>query len=316
MMSAAAARRAVKAYYILQDLRIGADAQKRSSEAEGEPGVPLVESMANLVRVVEQEWQKMLGTYAREHRVGRWLQSLCGIGPVISAGLVAHIDFTKCQTGGALRRFAGLDPGQKWLGPAKAKEVVKEHLGKVSGKVKLEDVYLMAEVADRKAETLLVWMTGKGKAKPSMTADALIAACARRPWNADLKCLLAFKAGESFVKVQANEADIYGKLYAQRKAKEVMGNNSGGFADLAAKMLAEKNYRAGTPTKAKLEQGLLPDAALHGRARRYAVGIFVSHLQEVGWECATGTEPPVPYAFTHAGGDHAHRIEVPNWPCE
>jgi hypothetical protein len=37
-----------------------------------------------------------------------------GIGPVIAAGLMAHIDITKCPTVGHIWRFAGLDPTLKW----------------------------------------------------------------------------------------------------------------------------------------------------------------------------------------------------------
>jgi hypothetical protein len=37
-----------------------------------------------------------------------------GIGAVLTAGLLAHIDIHKAQTAGAVWRFAGLDPSLKW----------------------------------------------------------------------------------------------------------------------------------------------------------------------------------------------------------
>lgn len=41
--------------------------------------------------------------------------SIHGIGPVISAGLLAHIDIHRAVTVGHIWRFAGLDPSVKWL---------------------------------------------------------------------------------------------------------------------------------------------------------------------------------------------------------
>ena len=61
----------------------------------------------------------------------------------------------------------------------------------------------------------------------------------KRPWNAALKTL-CWKLGESFVKVQSNEADVYGKLYAQRKAEEIIKNEAGDFADQARAVLEKK----------------------------------------------------------------------------
>jgi hypothetical protein len=43
-----------------------------------------------------------------------WARSIVGIGPVISAGLLAHIDITKAPTVGHIWRYAGLDPTQSW----------------------------------------------------------------------------------------------------------------------------------------------------------------------------------------------------------
>jgi len=49
----------------------------------------------------------------------------------------------------------------------------------------------------------------------------------KRPWNASLKTLVVFKAGESFVKVQNRDGALYGKLFAERKAKELDRNRHG-----------------------------------------------------------------------------------------
>jgi hypothetical protein len=46
--------------------------------------------------------------------MGIWAREICGIGPVISSGLLANIDITKAPTVGHIWRFAGLDPTSKW----------------------------------------------------------------------------------------------------------------------------------------------------------------------------------------------------------
>ena len=55
-----------------------------------------------------------LEKYVGAHVVGEWLIGVHGIGPVISAGLLAHIDIHKAPTVGHIWRFAGLDPTVKW----------------------------------------------------------------------------------------------------------------------------------------------------------------------------------------------------------
>ena len=43
-----------------------------------------------------------------------WAKSIIGIGPVMAAGLAAHIDISECPTVGRIWRFAGLDPTVEW----------------------------------------------------------------------------------------------------------------------------------------------------------------------------------------------------------
>ena len=42
------------------------------------------------------------------------MMGICGIGPVIAAGLLAHIDIEKAPTVGHIWNFAGLNPFQDW----------------------------------------------------------------------------------------------------------------------------------------------------------------------------------------------------------
>ena len=89
---------------------------------------------------MEGQIKRALEKYVGVHVMGDWMTSIFGIGPVISAGLLAHIDMQwqecpvchkketaakpcKCgapfvrktlATAGQLWRFAGLDPTSTW----------------------------------------------------------------------------------------------------------------------------------------------------------------------------------------------------------
>lgn len=132
----------------------------------------------------------------------------------------------------------------------------------------------------------------------------------KRPWNAELKKLVCFKIGESFVKTQNKDDAFYGKLYRERKNKETALNESGGFAETAAKLLTEKNWDKSTPTYACMISGKLSPAHIHARARRYAVKMFLAHLHEVMYMTVLGKKPPNPYVIEFKG--HVHKIEIPN----
>lgn len=130
----------------------------------------------------------------------------------------------------------------------------------------------------------------------------------KRPWNASLK-VLCWKAGESFVKVSGNKNDVYGKLYLQRKAQEQAKNEAGDYADQAKAKL--QRFRIGEDTDARkwYEQGKLPPAHLHARAKRWAVKLFLAHYHAEAYRRHFGTEPPLPYPIAHL--NHAHVIPPP-----
>lgn len=107
------ARWFVDAYYQLQDFRIQAGGQARAANTDGEPH-EMVRWLLDQFGVLEREVQVSLGRWAHESEAGRWAQSITGIGPVISAGLVVHIDILKAPTAGHIWRFAGLDPSLTW----------------------------------------------------------------------------------------------------------------------------------------------------------------------------------------------------------
>lgn len=135
----------------------------------------------------------------------------------------------------------------------------------------------------------------------------------KRPWNARLK-VLTWKMGESFVKVQNNENDYYGKVFVERKALENARNDAGLLADQAASALTAKTYRKETEAYKAYITGKLPPAHIHARARRYASKLFLSHCHHVLYESHFGVPPPKPYIIEHGG--HTHFLTPPNWPID
>jgi hypothetical protein len=107
------ARYLVDYYYICQDDRKRANNQTRALSESGEPNA-VVSWLAVQSETLESQIKRALDTYTDEHPIGRWLKSNYGIGPVIAAGLLAHIDITRAVTAGHIWRYAGLDPTQKW----------------------------------------------------------------------------------------------------------------------------------------------------------------------------------------------------------
>lgn len=107
------ARYLVDTYYIVQEDRKRADNQVRAMKESGEP-VALIVWLAEQHRSLENQIKGALDKYSANHPVGEWLRSVKGIGPVIAAGLLAHIDIAKAPTVGHIYSFAGLTEHQVW----------------------------------------------------------------------------------------------------------------------------------------------------------------------------------------------------------
>lgn len=132
----------------------------------------------------------------------------------------------------------------------------------------------------------------------------------KRPWNAGLK-RLCWLIGESFVKVQSSPKDVYGKLYAERKAYETTKNVNKEYAALALERVENisKDLEASylgkkVNLKELLSQGILPDKAIHERSKRWAVKMFLSDWHAEAFRQHFKREPPLPYPIAILG--HAH----------
>lgn len=100
-------------YYQAQKDRIRTGNQIRAASEAEEPHAVLAWFFGK-AEDIEKSLKGALSTYAKSNDLGQWCLSIHGIGPVITAGLMAHIDITKAPTVGHIWRFAGLDPTARW----------------------------------------------------------------------------------------------------------------------------------------------------------------------------------------------------------
>jgi hypothetical protein len=107
------ARYLVDLYYTMQRNRIrSANAAKPMVESE-EPHA-CIRAMFTKAHLMENEIRAYLDKYSSAQTLGIWARSNKGVGPVIAAGLLAHIDLDRCTTAGGIWRFSGLDPTSTW----------------------------------------------------------------------------------------------------------------------------------------------------------------------------------------------------------
>jgi len=287
------ARFLVDYYYIAQEDRKRSNNQVLSLEKNKEPNA-VVSWLANQAETLEGQVKRALDAYTDGHVMGVWMRQIVGIGPVISAGLLAHIDITKAPTVGHIWRYAGLDPTSKWAGKKGAEDFVAEH------GINFE---LAAQMIGMSEETLRrMALNDKGKVTETSFTNAL----KRRPWNSSLKTL-CWKVGQSFMKFSGRDDCYYGKIYKERKAYEIARNERGDNKELAEQL--KKKVSKNTEAYKYFSNGLLPPGQIDARARRYAVKLFLSHLHGAWYETHFGTKPPLPYPIAHMG--HAHFIPSP-----
>jgi hypothetical protein len=107
------ARELVDLYYRLQDMRIALGNQSQALHNSERPST-VVDYFGSQIGTLERQMVAVLSKFSDSKEVGVWSKSQKGIGPVLAAGLLAHIDIEKAPTVGHIWRFAGLDPTVKW----------------------------------------------------------------------------------------------------------------------------------------------------------------------------------------------------------
>src|SRR6266705_4314456 len=154
------ARFLVDAYYLMQEQRIRTAAQVRALSESEEPH-DVLRWLSAQSDSLESQVKRALTKYVEQRvEAATWAYAQTGIGPVITAGLFAHLDIHKAPTCGHFWNFAGLNPGVKWEKGCKRpwnaslKTLcwkIGESFVKVSGK---EDAYYGQLYVQRKAQEM------------------------------------------------------------------------------------------------------------------------------------------------------------------
>jgi hypothetical protein len=315
------ARYLVDVYYQMQEDRKRSANQTRAGEEAEEPS-GIVLWLAKQHATLETRIRTILGYHADSKPLGQWARSIVGIGPVIAAGLLAHIDIKKCPTAGHIWSFAGLDPRKLWFGAketeaemiklfgSKLDTVEEEHIIKASNHFHraVGTIRKFASMSAQDVARVDVGAEPVDTSNGGYTWEKLKKALSRQPHNAKLK-VLCWKLGESFVKVSGKDNSFYGKLYKEYRAEEDARNDRGEYADQAAAKL--ERFRIGKSTEAygHYSKGRLPPAHLFARAKRRVVKLFLSHYHEIGYELLHGKKPARPWSIEHGG--HTHYIPPP-----
>lgn len=266
------ARFLVDAYYTMQEDR------KRSSNqvlALGESKEPnkVLQWLADQSSTIENQIKRALDKFTEAHPMGEWMREVHGIGPVLSAGILAHL---------SIERWSCKNRDHKTPRCTQAEPCT-------------------ASCQHTTTETVGHWWRFAGL-DPTVTWEK----GQMRPWNARLKTL-CWKIGQSFMKFSNDPKCYYGHHYRERKAFEVERNERGDNRELALKLVAKVGK--GTEAFKHLSGGKLPPAQIDARARRWAVKLFLSHLHHAWYEQRFHCAPPKPYAISILG--HGHYIEPP-----
>jgi hypothetical protein len=301
------ARFLVDAYYIMQENRIREDSQIRTLQQNAEPSA-VIGWLSGQTTVLEDQIKAALDRYSSHQPIGIWARSIKGIGPVIAAGLIAHVDIHECETASQVWRFAGLDPTHKWINKEKAGELVRLAIevypNSEDKTVSPEALACIAAKLNMSLPRFTERMRNYKTKKLDLTREGVTSGVAKRPWNAGFKTL-CWKLGQSFMKFSnaTGESNIYGPIYRQRKAYEIERNDRGDNKELAAQILASKRFNRSTDAYGHYKAGHLPPGQIDARARRYAVKQFLSHFHEK-WRRLENLPVREPYAIAILG--HAH----------
>jgi len=263
-------------YYVVQNYRIRSGNQVRASADGEEPNV-LVDWMFRNQKRLEAHVKAAMDVYSDSTEVGRWSKRVMGIGPVLAAGLLAHIDIERAPTVGHIWRFAGLDPTLEWESGKKRPwnarlKVLCWKIGESFVKVKGKDADVYGKIYEsRKVAEVARNLAGEFEDQ------------ARRK-------LTRFKIGKT-----TDAYPWYAGCYTAEQAR---------IAVASAKPIPL--------VKGLVDSGLpmLPPGHLHARAKRYAVKLFLAHWHHVAFLERYKKEPPKPYILEHGG--HVHMIAPPH----
>lgn len=260
MMDRGEVRFAVNRYYDIQEYRKALWNQAVASGRNHEPH-SLIMHLYFEMKGLEDMIKKALDLFTERYPAGRWAKSIYGIGPVISAGLLAHLDPEKCKKTASVWRYAGLDPTLRW-----------------------ERGERRPYNADLKT---LAWKIGESFVKFSRRPDC---------WYGHR--YLERKAYEWARNLNGELADqALAKAEKVGKDTEAYRWYSGFYAGVEFR----DGRPVPVPARDGKGLPMLPPAHIDMRARRWTAKLFLSHFAWVYYETETGNPMPDPYVVVYMG---------------
>lgn len=252
--------------------RIRTAHRQRTTLGAGEPGAVLA-YLAQRELALEKILGAVMGIAAREDPLGKWMLSQKGVGPLLSARLVALGNWGAPNAAKVLA-FAGFNPDRKWA---------KGEKRPWSARLKR-----------------LCYLLGESFVKVSNNDGAFYGKVYREAkdeyWARNLR-------GDYVEVARAERAHV-------DKATEKWKWNNGCFTvEQAKERIAGVMPEAGEPGSG-LE--MLAPGHIHDRARRKTVKLFLCHAWEVEQRLNNpGVEPPRPWVIEHGG--HTKYIRPPGF---
>lgn len=302
-------------YYQVQDYRKMNANQIRALDESKEPH-ELLSTLFDQSRYLENQIKTALDKYTLSDPIGSWTRSICGIGPVIAAGLIAHIDIEQAPTVGHIWNYAGYNPTIRWISNKEGSQIIDTLIADYTEKgIECQNTYTTNDKNKKKKRYTnsfyldlerVCGRTFKWTYEESTKQD-LLSVMTKRPWNSSFKTL-CWKASDCFVKNANRENDFYGSIYHSRKVYESERNEKLEYKDQADEKL--KIVGKSTEAYKYYKEGKLPPGHIHARCMRYCVKMFLSHLHHVMYKYTFKKEPPNPFVIEHLG--HTHYIAPPN----
>ncbi len=322
------ARFTVDTYYQQQGMRIRTSNQRKAQQKIGEPH-QVLDWIFDGALFRERQLKAALAKWVDAHAMGAWMTSQLGVGPVIAAGILSRVDIDRAPTAGHIWAFAGLDPSKSWgkgekrpwnaelkricwlLGESwvmlsgryargdeacyytgiylkrKAREIGQNNRGRFAVQAARD---LKQKNFDKKDTATKKWLEGDLAA----LGDKWVRLFAMRPGG--------IGGGRTPVfRIDTTKTDELDRLDVMRLHMKFLGETLND--NWIVSVVPFPDLELG-----EIHQMLSPDH-IHSRAKRYAVKLFLAHMQEVWWRKKTGKAPVLPYPIAHMG--HAHKIDPP-----
>jgi len=307
------ARLILDMFYQQQETRETYANYVRAAEANGEPSEFFQLKLGN-AWAEENQNRLALESFAGRYKVGNWITSIHGLGPITAAGMLSFIDIRRADYVGKIWKFGGMAGETIWRSKAEAEKFVTELMGGKK-RVTTEHIAACAEYADRKLgnfQRSFDQMRKKGSVKQ---VDALVKATCMRPYNKKFKTFCLGRIAGSLIKTKdgdgPDKVNFYGHAYRAHKAWIEEQNKASVYEKDALALQSS----VGKSTKAYqfYKDGYLPPGHVDRRAQRFMMKLLLSHVHCALFEDFYGETAPLPWILAK-DDNHNQYIAPPNWP--